>query len=127
MSVDYSSVLIYGVQIPLTNDNCAAMWRATDGKEFWEYPELIEEQFKEMTFITDNGYSDPDFGYFGVVIDDEIELDPTEVKGWIKNQEYEIPYAFNQFFGEEFYEQLGCPILKLYHFVRPWQGANASL
>ena len=100
MSVDYSSVLIYGFKIPLTNENYAAMFRAT-GREFWEL-------------------SDPDFGYFGVVIDDEIELDPTEVKGWIKNQEYEIPYAFNQFFGEEFYEQLGCPMLKLYNFVRPW-------
>ena len=120
MSVDYSSILIYGFQIPLTNDNCAAMWRATGGKEFWEYADIIDEQFPEMDFVTDNGCSDPDFGYFGVVIDDEIELDPTEVKGWIKNQEYEIPHAFNQFFGEEFYQQLGCPMLKLYHFVRPW-------
>jgi hypothetical protein len=120
MSVDYSSVLIYGFKIPLTNDNCAAMWRATGGKEFWEYSDIIDEQFPEMAFITDNEYSNPDFGYFGVVIDNEIELDPTEVKGWLKTQEYEIPYAFNQFFGEEFYEQLGCPMLKLYHFVRPW-------
>ena len=38
----------------------------------------------------------------------------------IKNKEYEIPSAFIQFFGEECYEQLGCPMLKLYHFVRPW-------
>lgn len=120
MSVEYSSVLIYGFQIPLTNDNCAAMWRATGGKEFWEYSDIVDEQFPEMTFITDNGYSNPDFGYFGVVVDDEIELDSTEVKSWIKNQEYEIPYAFTHFFGEEFYEQLGCPMLKLYHFVRPW-------
>ena len=120
MSVDYESVLIYGFQIPLTHETCTAMWRATDGAEFWEYQELVEERFKEMTFVTDNDYFDPYFGYFGVVIDDEIELDPTEVKGWIKTKEYEIPYAFNQFFGEKFYEQLGCPMLKLYHFVRPW-------
>lgn len=119
MSVDYSSVLIYGFKIPLTNENYAAMFRAT-GREFWELSDILDEQFPDLCFITDNGYSDPDFGYFGVVIDDEIELDPTEVKGWIKNQEYEIPYAFNQFFGEEFYEQLGSPMLKLYHFVRPW-------
>ena len=119
MSVDYSSILIYGFKIPLTNENCSAMFCATGGKEFWEYSDIVDEQFPEMTFITDNGYSDPDFVYFGVLIGDEIELDPTEVKGWIKNQEYEIPYAFNRFFGEEFYEQLGCPMLKLYNFVRP--------
>ena len=119
MSVDYSSVLIYGFKIPLTNENYEAMFRAT-GREFWELSDILDEQFPDLSFITDNGCSDPDFGYFGVADDEEIELDPTEVKGWLKNQEYEIPYAFNQFFGEEFYEQLGCPILKLYHFVRPW-------
>ena len=120
MSVDYESVLIYGFKIPLTNDNCAAMWRATGEKEFWEYADIIDQQFPEMSFVTDNDYSNPDFGYFGVVIDDEIKLDPTEVKGWLKNQEYEISYAFSQFFGEEFYEQLGYPMLKLYHFVHLW-------
>ena len=67
MSVDYSSVLIYGFQIPLTNDNCAAMWHATGEKEFWEYSDIVDEQFPTMTFITDNALSDPDFGYFGIV------------------------------------------------------------
>ena len=119
MSIDYESVLIYGFKVRLTTENCEAMFHATE-REFWEFDDLLNEQFPDLRFITDNGYSDPDYGYFGIVIDDEIELDPTEVKGWIKNQEYNIPYAFINFFGEEFYEQLGCPVLKLYNFVRPW-------
>ena len=44
MSVDYSSILIYGFKIPLTNENCAAMFRATGGKEFWEYSDIVDEQ-----------------------------------------------------------------------------------
>ena len=119
MGVDYESVLIYGYEIPLTDENRIAMYRATH-QEYWELKESIDEQFEEIRFIDNNGYSDPNYIYFGVPFGDELELDPTEVKGWLKNQEYEIPYAFNQFFGEELYEKLGCPMLKLYHFVRPW-------
>ena len=119
MSVDYEPVLIYGYEIPLTDKNCAAMFQVTQ-KEYWELKESIDDQFEEIRFIDNNGYSDPSYIYFGVPLGDEISLDPTEVKYWIKNQQYEIMSAFTKVFGDELYEELGSPELKLYNFVRPW-------
>ncbi len=117
MSVDYESVLIYGYEIPLTNENCASMFRAT-GKEFWELKEIIEDRFEEIRFIDNDGYSNPSHIYFGVPLGDEIDLDPTEVKYWIKDQQYEIMTAFTKVFGDACYEELSSPELKLYNFVR---------
>lgn len=119
MSVDYESVLIYGYEIPLTDKNCAVMFQVTQ-KEYWELKESIEEQFEEIRFIDNNGYSNPSHIYFGIPLGDEIDLDPTEVKYWIKTQQYEIMVAFIKVFGEECYKELQEPQCKLYNFVRPW-------
>ena len=115
MSVDYSSVMIYGYKITAEE---VKRFKEEHGKD--EFCCVIDalDSLEDFAIIRENGYIEESDYYFGVTFGSELHLDSIDAIGWHMYETASIDEAFEKEFGSMSYADTHCPMM--YHFVRVW-------
>ena len=115
MSVDYSSVMIYGYKITAEE---VKRFKEEHGKD--EFCCVIDalDSLEDFAIIRENDYTEESDYYFGVTFGSELHLDSIDAIGWHMYETASIDEAFEKEFGSMSYADTHCPMM--YHFVRVW-------
>lgn len=112
MSVDYSSVMIYGYKIPASK---LAKYKL-DHLKMYEIIEELSGNDNDYKLISDNDYCDPDNYYFGITLASGLVLDQIDAICWHEYDKNTLEDAFVEYFGSLDVAEIG--VSQIYHFVR---------
>ncbi len=115
MSVDYSSVLIYGYKI--TAEQVKRFKEEHGEDEFCCVIDALDSN-EDYMLIRENDYIAESDYYFGVTLGGEIELDAIDAICWHEYETEKMEDAFEEQFGSMSYADTHSPMM--YHFVRVW-------
>ena len=113
MSVDYSSVLIYGYRTDA--EEIETVCRRI-GKLKWDE---FREQFsgsEHYSLIRENDYDPNSDYYFGITLGSELELDSIDSLCWFEWENDMIVDEFEKIFGSIYCADFSKPMM--YHYVR---------
>ena len=115
MSVDYSSVLIYGFKI-----SAEEVKRFKEEHSEDEFCCIIDEldSHERYRLIRENDYIAKSDYYFGITLSSEIEIDSIDAICWFEYESDLMKEEFERAFGSISYVDIDKPMM--YHFVRVW-------
>ena len=113
MSVDYSSVLIYGYRIDAEEVETACR---RIGEDKWEEFKEYYSGSEHYSLVRENDYIPDSDYYFGVTLSSELELDSIDALCWFEWENDMIVDEFEKIFGSIFCADISKPMM--YHFVR---------
>ena len=113
MSVDYSSVLIYGYKISAEN---VKRIQENIGVDAWIDACEHYDGYEDYILIRDNDYYGESDYYFGVTIGSELHLDAIDAICWKEFESDQMAELFEATFGSMEYADNDVPMM--YHFVR---------